>query len=97
MSTSLLPVIQSELNRYGLSIILILGIIGNSFIIILFTKCRQNSCSMYFFWASIINTLYLIFAILPTLYSITYGDLNSRSFIYCKLRFYLANTLSQSA
>ncbi|CAF3428181.1 unnamed protein product [Rotaria sp. Silwood2] len=97
MSTSVLPVIQTELNRYGLSIILILGIIGNSFIIILFRKYRQNSCSMYFFWASIINNLYLLFAIPPTLYSINYGDLNSRSLIYCKLRFYLTNTLGQSA
>ncbi|CAF2627461.1 unnamed protein product [Rotaria sp. Silwood2] len=97
MSTSVLPVIQTELNRYGLSIILILGIIGNSFIIILFRKYRQNSCSMYFFWASIINNLYLLFAIPPTLYSINYGDLNSRSLIYYKLRFYLTNTLGQSA
>ncbi|CAF3660121.1 unnamed protein product [Rotaria sp. Silwood1] len=97
MSTSLLPVIQTELNRYGLSIIFILGIIGNSFIIILFRKYRQNSCSMYFFWASIINNLYLLFAIPPTLYSINYGDLNSRSLIYCKLRYYLTNTLGQSA
>ncbi|CAF5130943.1 unnamed protein product, partial [Rotaria sp. Silwood1] len=93
----LLPGIQPELNRYGLSMIFILGIIGNSFIIILFRKYRQNSCSMYFFWASIINNLYLLFAIPPTLYSINYGDLNSRSLIYCKLRFYLTNTLGQSA
>ncbi|CAF4743260.1 unnamed protein product [Rotaria sp. Silwood2] len=52
---------------------------------------------MYFFWASIINNLYLLFAIPPTLYSINYGDLNSRSLIYYKLRFYLTNTLGQSA
>ncbi|CAF0793868.1 unnamed protein product [Rotaria sordida] len=97
MSTSLLPVIQTELNRYGLSIIFIFGTIGNSFIIILFRKYRQKSCSMYLFWSSIINNLYLLLAIPPTLYSISYGDLNSRSLTYCKLRFYLTNTLGQSA
>lgn len=97
ISTNLLPAIQTELNRYGLSIILILGIIGNSWIIILFRRTRQKSCSMYLLWASVINNLYLIFAIPPTLYTLNYGDLNSRSIIYCKLRFYLTNTLGQTA
>ena len=97
MSTSLLPVIQTELNRYGLSLILILGIIGNSWIIIIFRQHRQKSCSMYLLWASVINNLYLLFAIPPTIYTLSYGDLNSRSVIYCKLRFYLTHTLGQTA
>ena len=97
MSTALLPIIQTELSRYGLAIILILGIIGNTAIILVFRRQHQRSCAMYFIWASVINNIYLIFAIPPTLYSLTYGDLNGRSLIYCKLRFYLTNTLGQTA
>lgn len=97
MSTSLLPTIQTELNRYGLSIIFAFGIIGNCWFIILFGRHQQKSCSMYLLWSSVINNIYLILAIPPTLYSLDYGDLNSRSLIYCKLRFYLTNTLGQTA
>jgi hypothetical protein len=97
MSTTLLPIIQAELNRYGLSIIFILGIISNSLIILIFSKHRRKSCSMYLLWASVINNMYLTFAIPSTLYTISYGDLNSRSLVYYKLRYYLTNTFGQSA
>ena len=57
MSTALLPVIQTELNRFGLASIFIFGVIGNCWILILFSQHRQKSCSMYLFWASMINNL----------------------------------------
>jgi hypothetical protein len=55
MSTTLLPIIQAELNRYGLSMIFIFDIIGNTWTIILFSKNRQKSCPMYLLWASVIR------------------------------------------
>lgn len=97
MSTALLTIIQTELNRYGLSIILVLGMIGNTALIVIFLRQQQRSCALYFIWASVINNIYLLFAIPPTLYSLTYGDLNGRSLVYCKLRFYLTHTLGQTA
>lgn len=97
MSINLLPVIQTELNRYGLSTVLVLGTIGNALVVVMFSKHRRRSCCMYLLWASVLNNIYLLFALPPTLYSLTYGDLNGRSLIYCKLRFYLTHTLGQVA
>ncbi|CAF3592161.1 unnamed protein product [Rotaria socialis] len=61
MSTSILPVMQSQLNLYGYSICLTLGNIGNIFIVIIFKQRCTNACSIYLMSSAITNSLYLTF------------------------------------
>lgn len=94
-STSILPIIQVGITRYGLSIMLILGNIGNIFIIILFYRRRQNACSLYLLCASIMNSVALTFSGISIVYSLDYGDVANRSLFFCKFRFYFAHIVTQ--
>ena len=58
MSSSVLPTIQVQLNRYGYSIFMVLGNIGNTFIAIIFSQQRQNACSIYLLTSAIVNMVY---------------------------------------
>jgi hypothetical protein len=95
MSSSVLPVLQVQLNRYGLPVILILGNIGNIFIVLLFSKHRRNACSMYLKWAAVMNSAFITLNIPIALYTIDYGDPTVRSEVFCKVRFYLYHAWGQ--
>lgn len=97
MSTSLLPAIQTQFNLYGFIIIIIFGFIGNSLIIILFSRHNAKSCSIYLICASITSNLMLLFVIPIDLYSMNYGNLNLRSIVFCKLRYYISHSLAQTS
>src|ERR1700742_875491 len=47
MSTAMLIDIQNQINFYGYPILLVIGVIGNIFILILFNKHKDNACSIY--------------------------------------------------
>lgn len=97
MSTSILPTIQSQLNLYGYPISLVLGNIGNLFIIIIFTRHRANSCSTYLVCSAIANSCYLTFNSFVQIFPFYYRDESIRAFALCKIRFYVSNVLGQIA
>jgi hypothetical protein len=39
--------IQHQLNLYGYTIFMVLGNIGNLFIVLIFSRQHQNACSIY--------------------------------------------------
>ncbi|CAF1447582.1 unnamed protein product, partial [Adineta steineri] len=95
MSSSSLALVQLQLDRYGLLTILILGNIGNVFIMFLFKNHWKNPCAMYLMSTALTNILLLTFNIPMALYSFDYGDPASNSMVLCKLRPYLSNVWSQ--
>jgi hypothetical protein len=95
MSSSDLKTIQTQLNLYGYSIFMILGNIGNVFIIILFSQPRQNTCSIYLISSAVANMLYLTFTGLFEIFPFYYGDETIRAIILCKLHAYTINVLGQ--
>ena len=97
MSTSILSTIQSRLNFYGYPICMALGNIGNIFIIIIFSRQRQNACAIYLLWSAIMNDLYLTFNSFAQIFPFYYADGTIRAFAACKIRFYLSNVLGQIA
>ena len=97
MSASLLPLVQVQLTRFGLPTLLVLGTIGNGFIIILFSKHRKNACSMYLLSGAVMNAVFLTFNILLILYTSYYGDPTLLSLDFCRSRFYLSHVWGQMA
>ena len=97
MSTSVLVLIQTQLNHYGYPIFLILGNIGNILIAILFSRHRRSACMIYLLSSAIMNDLYLTFNSLVEIFPFYYADESLRAFTLCKIRFYLSNVLGQLA
>ncbi|CAF2571113.1 unnamed protein product [Rotaria sp. Silwood2] len=97
MSTSILPTIQSQLNFYGYPICLVLGNIGNIFIVIIFSQQRVNACSTYLISSAIANSCYLTFNSFIQIFPFYYADESIRAFALCKIRFYVSNLLGQIA
>ena len=97
MSSSLLPFVQVQLIRIGLPTLLILGTIGNAFIILLFTKHRKNACSMYLLSGAVMNIVYLTYNILLTLHTTYYVDPALLSPVFCRFRSYLSHVWGQMA
>lgn len=97
MSTSLLSVAQVQLTRYGSSLLLLLGTIGNVLILCIFSKNSRNACKIYLMGSAVMNTVSLFFNV--PIYHITaiYGDPTSNSIVVCKLRSYLAHVFGQMA
>jgi hypothetical protein len=95
MSTAILPIIQSKLILYGYPIFMILGDIGNLFIVIIFSKYRQNTCAIYLIALAILNSIYLTFYSFNGIFPFYYGDETIRAFVLCKLRSYLVNIFGE--
>ena len=82
------------LSRYVYLVVVVLGIIGNLFNIVIFRrkKFRSNSCSLYFIAYSINNIMSLTNGLL--LWSLLFGfqfDLENTSVIFCKIRRYFTH------
>jgi hypothetical protein len=84
MSSATLTTIQTDLNRYGYPILMILGTIGNIFILMLFKRQRQNPCAVYLMSSSIVNNLYLlIFGFVP-IFPFYYGGGTIFASFFCR-------------
>ena len=94
-ASTLLPFVQVQLIRYGLSTILILGNIGNGFVAFLFGRHQKNACSMYLLSAAIMSNIFLISNIPLQVYITYHGDPTVGTPIFCKLRYYLPNVWGQ--
>jgi hypothetical protein len=64
MLTSILPLVEAELSRYGMSVILILGVI------IVFNRNGQNSCAIYLSGTDVLNNIGLTFLISISIYKL---------------------------
>jgi hypothetical protein len=97
MSSPSLATIQTQLNFYGCSILMILGIIGSVFIVIIFSRQRQNPCAIYLMSTGIANGLYLISFGLIQLFPLYYGSGTIFVSVCCKIFGYTLNVLGHIA
>ncbi|CAF0786834.1 unnamed protein product [Rotaria sordida] len=95
MSSSILTNIQNQLSLYGYPICLILGNIGNIFIVMVFIRQRQNACTIYILTSAIMSDLYVNFNGFVQLFPFYYRDETPFEFFLCKKRPYLTNILGQ--
>jgi hypothetical protein len=76
---------------------MILGNIGNVFIVIIFNRQRQTACSIYLISSAVLNTVYLIIYGFFQLFPINYGDGTIGFIILCKIHIYIIGILGQEA
>ncbi len=97
MSVTNLPFIQQQMIRYGMTLYLALGILGNIGNCIVFThrSYRRTAGSIYFLSLSILAIIYLIWSITPFMYTLNYVDFQTQSIVYCKMRLYVTVSLGE--
>ena len=93
-SIEYLKLIEDEMIRC-LSIVLIIGLIGNMFSYIVFNdkEYRLSGISLLFRSASIFNIIVLIYGIGVSFYSVNNINPEKSSFIFCKIRLYIRHIL----
>jgi hypothetical protein len=97
MASSLVTIIQADLILYGYSIGMLIGTIGNAFVIRILSRQRENACSIYLLSAAIVNIVYLIFYGFTQIFPVNYKDATSTAFALCKTYLYIAGVLGQLA
>ncbi|CAF1365618.1 unnamed protein product [Adineta ricciae] len=91
-----LDFIYKQVYLYCSIFIIIFGVVGNVFNIILFSRraLYPNSCSFYFLTLSINNLIIMFFSCIPDIFIITYGiDMKNNSTILCKIGWYYSFTV----
>jgi hypothetical protein len=97
MSSPTLTTIQTRLNLYGYPILMILGIIGNVFIVLIFSRQHRNPCAIYLMSSAIVNSVYIICFALVQIFPYYYGNETMLDLVVCKLYGYILNDLGQIA
>jgi hypothetical protein len=97
MSSSTLTTIQTQLNLYGNPILTILGIIGNIFIVIFFSRQRRNPCGIYLMSSGILNCVYVTFFGSLQIFPYYYGNGTMLDLAFCKMYAYIVIWLGQIA
>ncbi len=97
MPVTNLPFIEQQMIRYGMTIYLALGIVGNIGNCIVFThhSYRRTASSIYFLSLSIFAIIYLIWSVSPFMYMLNYTDFQTQSVLYCKMRLYISVSLGE--
>ena len=95
MPVTILPFIQQEMIRYGMTIYFALGLVGNILNCIMFMGplYRRTSSSIYFLSLSMIAIIYLIWSVVPLIYTLDHIDPQTQSLFYCKVRLYSTHVL----
>jgi hypothetical protein len=90
-----LPFIQQQMIRYGMTVYLGLGVLGNICNCIMFTRqpYRRTASSIYFLSFSFLAIIYLIWAVAPLIYTLNYPDPQTQSLVFCKMRLYIGHVL----
>jgi len=97
MSSSTLTTIENQLTLYGYSISMILGNIGNVFILIIFSQHRQTACAIYLIGTAIMNSVYLTFNGIVSVYILYYPDTIILVLTFCKMYKYMMFSFGQQA
>jgi hypothetical protein len=97
MSSSTLATIQTQLTLYGYAVFMVLGNIGNIFVVILFNRQRQSACSIYLISAAIMNIVYLTLYGFVQIFPFSYNDGTIRAIVVCKFYIYIVIVLGQVA
>ena len=87
--------IQSQIYDYAYPIVMVLGIIGNLFILILFNRQRHNACSIYLVNAAVTNLLYLPSSYFLRAFSVPYNNGSIGVLVFCKFSNYIPGFLGQ--
>ncbi len=97
MSVTNLHFIQQQMIRYGMTLYLALGIVGNICNCIVFSHplYRRTASSIYFLSLSIFAIIYLIWSVSPFMYMLNYTDFQTQSVLYCKMRLYISVSLGE--
>ncbi|CAF1479436.1 unnamed protein product [Rotaria magnacalcarata] len=82
MEFSFISAIQSVIVCYGIGFLLVLGDIGNSFVILIFYRHRKSACSVYLSSAAIINMIYLSFNIPIMIQTYLFGEPTASSLVF---------------
>jgi hypothetical protein len=95
MSLAILTTIENLLNVYGYAISMILGNIGNVFIIIIFSRQRQGACAIYLICSAIMNIVYLTYDGIATIVMFYYPDRTILVISFCKIYKYILYIFGQ--
>ena len=93
-TAALLPLIQRNFTRYGLSTLLALGNLGTISNILIFSRSRAhraNSCSLYLLAAACFNLVAINLGLVTTLYSLDHQDPATLSEFFCKAKAYVTH------
>ena len=88
---------ETSIADYGLSSLLVTGLLGNTLVMLLFRRYRRNVSSMYLSTGALFNILYLSFNIPLIIYSYHSIDPRHYSVGFCKFQSYFSLFLGQSA
>lgn len=83
--------ISNQVNIYGYSVILVLGLFGNTLNIIMFaTKLKNSVCTLYLLISDVCNMASILAYILPSIVQLTYGKNGTESsLLWSKLTNYI--------
>jgi hypothetical protein len=95
MSSSTLAAIETGLILYGYSIFMILGNIGNAFIVIIFSRQHQSACAIYLISAAVGNMVYSTYSYLSIIFKLYYPNSTTHTIIFCKINTYVLNFIGQ--
>ncbi len=95
MSVTNLSFIQQQMIRYGMTIYLVLGLLGNICNCIMFTRqpYRRTASSIYFLSLSIFAIIYLFWIVFPMIYTLNSPNPQTQSLVFCKMRLYIGHIL----
>jgi hypothetical protein len=74
---------------------MILGNIGNIFIVIIFSQQRQSACAIYLICAAVMNTVYLTFDGIASIFILYYPDRTTSVILFCKIYKYILYAVGQ--
>ncbi len=97
MALTILPFVQEIMIRYIMSTYLAMGLIGNFFNILVFSRQshQRTSCSIYLIALSSFAIIYLLWSVTPLIYTLDHIDPQIQSIVYCKVRLYGSHVLGQ--
>ena len=96
-SVAQLATIQNLLTRYGMSIYVAFGNIGNFLTIAVFSQSeqRRNPCSLYILWMTVCNLICLDVGIIPLIFALDHTDISTQIAAACKIQFYVRHASFQ--
>ena len=82
--------IRQQMIEYGMTIYLTLGLIGNvcNCLTFIHHSYRRTASSIYFLSLSIVAIVYLLWSIVPYIYTLNHRDPQTESLFFCKIRLY---------